>query len=424
MNPAPQIALIGATFWGNRGAEAMLCGAIGRLRERWPQATFAVFSYYPKHDEKLVADAQVRICDGRPVALLLLHFPFALLGRALRALRCPGGGRLLPCAVRVLGASDMLLDVSGISFNDERLAFLPYKVLAVWPAMLLGVPVVKLSQAMGPFRRLPNRWAARYILRRCFCSFARGRETARFLRELSLPPGRWAEAADLAVTFRPGDSLTRENPQQVNALTHTLRQRRETGETLVALSPSSLVYRKLRKRGTDYIGLLAGVMREVLEAGHTVCVLPNATRAGTNRSRNNDLFVIARLKSRVESELSPRWAANVFWVEFDLNTDGIRELIVETDVLLTSRFHAMIAGICLGVAAVAVGWSHKYKEVLEQVGAADLCIDFSEIETRLADTLRRVFERRAEIRLRLVEALPALQASAHSQFDCLAEIPG
>ena len=53
---------------------------------------------------------------------------------------------------------------------------------------LLGVPVVKLAQTLGPFETWPNRLVAQVLLSRCFIIFARGERTFHYLQN-SLGPG-------------------------------------------------------------------------------------------------------------------------------------------------------------------------------------------------------------------------------------------
>ena len=72
----------------------------------------------------------------------------------------------LPGPVRRLRACSALFDVSGISFHDGRLAIVAYNVFCIWPALLLGVPVLHLSQAMGPFRNRVNRAFGALVPRR------------------------------------------------------------------------------------------------------------------------------------------------------------------------------------------------------------------------------------------------------------------
>src|SRR5688572_14770578 len=164
---ATHVALIGATCWGNRGAEAMLATSIGVIRERHPDAHFNVFSYYPERDRVLIRDPAVTVFDARPAALVLRHLPFALLARWLRGLGVSCPDTLMPVAIRALRDSDVLIDLGGISFSDGRALYLPFNVLCIYPAMLLQVPVIKLAQAMGPFHNLSTRVAARAFLRHC-----------------------------------------------------------------------------------------------------------------------------------------------------------------------------------------------------------------------------------------------------------------
>ena len=161
-------AIIGGTLWGNRGAESMVVTTMGRVRETVPDASFLILSYYPAADRRLAGGAAtpVAVDDATPRTLLLMHFPFALLCWLFRkiGIRLPDG--LLPGPVRRLRACSALFDVSGISFHDGRLAIVAYNVFCIWPALLLGVPVLHLSQAMGPFRNRVNRAFGALVPRR------------------------------------------------------------------------------------------------------------------------------------------------------------------------------------------------------------------------------------------------------------------
>ena len=46
-----EISIIAATFYGNRGAEAMLSAAMAEIKNRYDGSVkFNVFSYYPRQD--------------------------------------------------------------------------------------------------------------------------------------------------------------------------------------------------------------------------------------------------------------------------------------------------------------------------------------------------------------------------------------
>lgn len=419
-----QFAIVGGTLWGNRGAEAMVVTTIGRVREKVPDASFVILSYYPAADRRLAAPAGVKVDDATPRALVLVYFPFALLCWLFRLIGVRLPDAVLPRPVRRLRACATLFDVSGISFHDGRLAIVAYNVFCIWPALLLGVPVLHLSQAKGPFKHPLNRLAAKWFLGACRHSFARGRITAELVAPLGLPPDRWSTAADVAFSFRQGDSITHENDDKVAALHARLAALKNEGKRVVALSPSSVVLKKTSEAGIPYVDLLVAAAGHLEGLGYHLLVLPNATRAGGEGSRNNDFVVIAQMREAMARRDGGAGLAPVSWVDFDLNTDSIRTLIGECDLLVTSRFHAMVAGLALGVPTFVVGWSHKYEEVLELFGCQDDAIDFAAMRERLASELDRVLAGLQERRERIAAALPQVTASSRSQFDRLDEILG
>ena len=92
-----EISIIGATFYGNRGAEAM--------RETHPDTVFNVFSYYAQQDRQLVRDPAVRFFSSSPAYLVAVLNPFALLYGLLGLLRLRPLQRLCPQSVQALARS-------------------------------------------------------------------------------------------------------------------------------------------------------------------------------------------------------------------------------------------------------------------------------------------------------------------------------
>ena len=120
-----KVGIIGATLWGNRGAEAMICTTIGKINESFPNAKFIVFSYFPKIDRVLINKTQsnVIIADATPLALVIKHFPFAAFDCLLRLIGFRFPKKLMPISTRLLSDLDILIDVFGISFSDGREKF-------------------------------------------------------------------------------------------------------------------------------------------------------------------------------------------------------------------------------------------------------------------------------------------------------------
>ncbi len=109
----------------------------------------------------------ITILSGKPLSLATRHFFGALIGAFCKKIGAGiPKGEFFKIA-RALAESDVLLDIGGITFSDGREKYLPFNILSIWPAMLLGVPVVKLAQAVGPFKNPLNRFLRKDFLFRC-----------------------------------------------------------------------------------------------------------------------------------------------------------------------------------------------------------------------------------------------------------------
>lgn len=414
------VGITGATLWGNRGAEAMLVTTIGQVRKRYPDAKIVVFSYFAEADRRLLQDRQVTIISATPGALTLGHFPLSVLSWLLGLLGLRLPALVLPPSVRWLRRCDVLLDVSGIAFADGRAKFLPFNILLMWPALLLGTPVVRLSQALGPFKTLPIRLAAKLFLPRCHMVYARGDVTADYLRVLPLPQDRFATVPDIAFCYEPGYSLTTESEARLAETTEQLAALHSAGKQVIGLIPSSVVYNKAIKSGMDYEAQFLDLIQRLNPEAHFV-FLPNATRQGSPSSRNNDLYVIDKIRARAQAELSQSAQSRLLWVDYDVNTDGTRRIISRCDALVTSRFHGMISGLSLAVPTAVIGWSHKYREIMDRFGMADYALDFSDMQAA-TEMVSRLLSEGERIRDELAQALPSVKSDSESQFDILATI--
>ncbi|MCD6577154.1 MAG: polysaccharide pyruvyl transferase family protein [Anaerolineaceae bacterium] len=420
MDRSPTIAIIGGTIWGNRGAESMLTTTIGMINRIFPGAHFIIFSYYPVMDRQLVRDERITILSGKPISLATRHFIGAMIRAAMRLVgaKLPEG-KFFKIA-RALSISDVLLDIGGITFSDGREKFLPFNILTIWPAMLLGVPVVKMAQAVGPFRKLINRFFAKIFLKRCCYIFARGEKTEAYLKDLKYPKEKTSTSADIAFLYKPEFSLTSENENTANTLVEKLKNVRAAGKSVVVLSPSVLVEKQSRQIGLDYIGVFLDAVNTLGTAAYHFVVVPNATREGSEKVHNNDLLVINAMKNRASEALLS--VELIDWVDYDVNTAGIRRIIQQADVLVTSRYHAMIAGLCLSVPTLVIGWSHKYRETMAYFGLAEYALDFSRDDVHIAISIIDMLNKKQDIKTKIKKSLPVVRRMSELQFKYITQV--
>lgn len=410
------IGIVGGTIWGNRGAEAMLVTSIGKVRESFPEAKFSVFSYYPEKDEDLIQDKTITVLDSTPMRLAFQYLPFALLFWLLKKIGVKLPAKFLPQSISVLSSCDLVLDISGIAFSDKREIYLPFNILIIWPAMLLGVPVVKLSQALGPFKNPLNRLLAKMFLQACTLVFGRGQTTGLYLDTLGIAKAKWRVAPDIAFLFKSEFSLSRENAEKVENLKKKLETLKKKNVRVIGLSPSAVVYNKSKKAGRDYLLVFIELMQQ-LGTNYNYVFVPNATREGHTSSRNNDIFLIDQIQHLAKSAFSKDIYQRIDFVNYDINTDESRSILEHCDLVVSSRFHGMISSLCLEIPVIVIGWGHKYSEVLTEFGLKEFAADFSSSQFDLVKTIEALSEREKEIRQKLFRGLINAKTNSAVQFN-------
>jgi polysaccharide pyruvyl transferase WcaK-like protein len=413
------VSIIAATISGNRGAEAMLSTTIGEIRKRYPDCCFNAYTYYPQQDRALIKDSQVRIFSATPLCVLMVLFPFSILLALLKLLRLKPLYNILPKSIRAIDQSDVLIDLAGVSFIDGREKFLPYNILTLIPAFLLKTPVVKFSQALGPFEHPLNRFLAQQTLKHCSQIFARGESTYQYLQTLDLLNIYPTPVSDVAFLHQPEYALSEENPEKLRQLTDRLKD--ET-RPLIGICPSSVLAAKEQKIEIGYTQSLTALCQNLANQGFALLLFPNATRASeAHRLRNNDLPVI----KQISDQLSGRRGTTdgVYCVNFDINTGGIKQLMAYCKILLVSRFHAMIAALSAKQPVIVIGWSHKYQEVMESFGFMDMVFDFSQSSSDIIQqTVERSLNEYGPITKSIESKHASILISSRTQFNYIFEL--
>ncbi len=360
-----KFVIIGAALSGNKGAAGMVAALVQNLHHRHPDARFTLMSYFPEQDRKLNRRPDLEIISGTPLGLIAL-FPLAVVASLMkRRGRVPDFLKRHP-GIKAVSECDLFLDAGGVSFVDGREKFIPFNILWVFAPLALHKPVVKAPQALGPFKNRFNRICARIILPRIDLICARGEKTAEFLRGIGV--NNYKPFPDIAFTLKETDIR-----EEVVARYEFPNR----GKRLVGISPSQVVCEKCEKKGIDYPGVIARFADRLLSENYDVALLPHSARAGSNKTRNNDLPVLEKIYSHMEKKES------VIKIDEEMTPSELRLLIGKFDLFVASRFHAMISALCVKVPTLVLGWSHKYREILKAFDIEDAALDFS----RLGDDL-------------------------------------
>ena len=409
-----RISIVGGALSANKGAAAMVETVIARMPGVVGPCRFSVLTTYPAADApKLPHGADAQVVGLEPARLAFVEFPVALLALFARTLHLPlGWVRTRGC--RAMLDSDVVVDVAGISFSDGRgVPILFYNALMTGVPVMLGVPTVKAAQALGPFGSRLNRTLARMVLPRLRAVCARGGRTREQLDSLGLR--NVVDVADLAFSLDESADLPPEVASRVSTM----------AEGFVVVMPSAVVRRLFERDGPagdhDYVGAMARLVADIrAETGLAVVIAPHSYRVGHGEGRMNDGPVCREVGEACAGD------PQVVVIDADLSAGELRRLIGMGEVLVTSRFHAMISGLCTETPTVVVGWSHKYREVLADFGLVEFGFDSSALAAPAAIIERVVdaSQKRGEYSARIAAALPAVRERSARNFDVIAGVMG
>lgn len=358
------VAITAASYSGNKGAAAMIQSSIKQLYEKYGhRLNIHLMSVYPEEDKKQIPFDFIQVVSCKPEQLLFA-FPLAVLYHLFKW--CKPAGKLLRynSIINAYCQTDVVLDEAGISFVDSRgFVMNLYAWLCAAVPLLIGVPVVKYSQAMGPFHRFSNRFLAKWILPRLSLICARGEITYNNLKGLGVTRN---------VVLCADGAFSMEDDEIINDAVENLAAKDSFfDDKVVGLSVSSVVLKKCNELKIDYEDVMVNFIDFLNEQGYKVLIIANAARINSHKPRNNDLMICDKVYQRVDNKELVRWYHK------EMTAEEIRAYISQCKYLIASRFHAMIGALQKRVPVLLIGWSHKYKEVLDMFELGQYAIDFS-----------------------------------------------
>jgi polysaccharide pyruvyl transferase WcaK-like protein len=341
-SPRPTTVLIDGGGFGNKGAEAMLLVVVTALRSRNPATRIYVrirphqFADARRHGLIPVSNVTPR----NPVVRLLKKFRTALL--------------YFSCQVRI--------DIGGYQFGDS------WGVGTAQGAARLcahfrraGKRTVFMPQAWGPFTLPGLTTAIRSILDACDCAYVRDRTS---LAAVEAVVGRdhphVRQALDIAWHFKiPSLEIGR------RLITSTGLQDPGARKT-VCLTPNLRVYERAEGTGQNnaYIQTLVRLIEHICARGdRQVVLMGHALVDETQKPADpTDDRTLCRLIMQALPAGRP-----VAHLDRYLSAEEIKSTIGNCHQLVSSRYHALIAAFSQAIPAAAIGWSHKYDELMQDV---------------------------------------------------------
>ena len=404
LDDARRVSILGAAFSANKGAASMLVATIQEIRRNNPQASIDVLTTYPEADKSLSESYDVRIVSLKPLQLALLSFPLGILSSLGSLVKIPRRFWARTPAMKSLLLSDVVVDLAGISFVSGRgVPTLGYNILMTGLPLTLGKPVVKASQAMGPFSTVGVRWAAKLIFPLLRTVVARGALTNDHLSSLGI--SNTLQGGDVAFLMQ----TTQKETQRAAEIL-------PSGDQLfVGVVPSQVVGNYSNRTHGSYTQAMVSIINSLQDRGHQVVLIPHSIQLDKPPGKMNDLPLVEEICALVE--------APVVAVTSDESPGVLRELISRCDLLVASRFHAMISSLGTATPTLVIGWSHKYLEVLAQFNQDDVAIDYHDLNVEaVMEKCDHLLANRDQRSAEIAASLPSVLASSRSGLASVFEL--
>lgn len=255
------------------------------------------------------------------------------------------GSNLLPKRIRqwygLTAAKDVtgVLDASGFAFSDSfGLKGIRFHAKSARYQANKGVPLVMLPQAFGPFKDADKaKWSA-VMLESAEQIYVRDSVSANMLDKLNVStPIRLSP--DFTIGLAPVEI------EQIHP------------RAFAAIVPNM----KLIETGTltepDYLERLVAYGNAAVKNGLDVVVVVHETG-----------------DAAIAQQLANSLGATIYRSE---KPRELKAALGQANLVISSRFHAVVGGLSQTVPTIALGWSHKYKELLKDFGVENW-IDTSE----------------------------------------------
>lgn len=403
--------------FSNKGAEAMLLTVHREMLQRFPSVETVATIPVESHEKAYVNGITPVSVQPKGRLSQLLGSRRALRIKALKAglknKEFKSFARTAPKTVCELEAAypfDAVIDISGFSYSDEcAWGYSEAKETLVWLKFCnqKNVPYFFLPQSWGSFGEQGLVEIVKQFTQKAALIYSRDNISTKHLESVLGEDFVPRTTFDIAFLFE-GDA--------VRAGRHTLAELGIDRERpLIGIAPNMRVYEKAQGQGGGnwYVQLLVKLARHcITELNSSVVLLPHEV-APAGISRRDDRYVCGLVEQLVAD--SSRCVA----VKSVLSAAMTKAVISNLDMLVGSRFHSLVLALSAGVPSFALGWSHKYEELMSDCGLPECCQPFSaslDVEG-LVSMIDNVWHNKDEMGQILRGRIPEVQKSIGRVFE-------
>ena len=313
-----------------------------------------------------------------------------------------------------MGGFDAVVDVHGFAFGDEWDARAP-RMAREWTKFChdMGKRFIFMPQAWGSFQKKGFAEPISAMLRESSLYYARDKVSQSHLAKiLDKPVDEVPVAPDIVLRFQGAFSPVGAYLLRTVGVDASRRP-------IIGISPNMKVFERTKGKGTGnaYVMTLAHICDYCVDRfAAKVVLLPNEL-SPPSENRRDDRYLCALIHSSVKNPSSCAVLRGYH------SAEEIKSVISNCDILIGSRFHALVFALSEGVPVLALSWSHKYRELLCQFGLEEFVFDHDEMdESEILELLNRLWEEREGRAKTIGLALPELWRRVDILFDQAAKV--
>jgi len=388
-----KILFTGASFQ-NKGSAAMLISTLKIFRKLIPGGEFALASSYPEFDREKAKKYGLRIFEYQFSIKSILKPLFSMASELVNV--------------------NVVVDLSGFGYSDEaRKTGMLVKGLTIIICKLFRKPVILYAQSLGPFNYKFTRLLCRICLQRADMIVVRGKISKGHLYSLGIRKNVHVYA----------DSAFLLEPVSRKRLTEILRKenvKKRKSALRIGIAVNLRIYERTKGTGTEnrYVNMMAQLSDFLVEKLNAEIVFvpyefpyKSAMRGYDDRFVAKMIYTKAKNKHRIqliENEYDPR---------------ELKALTQIFDLFIGCRFHSIVASTSMCVPTIAIGWSHKYLEMMEVLGQAKYVCDYRDLSlNHLINLVNDALYWRKEIKKELEAKLKVVKNSAIENANLVAKM--
>lgn len=363
----------------NYGAQALAFPLKEKLNGYFQAEYSFIFNKAPSQTEKEFCKKHnftIIVKPGPMVMLGQLFFPLAILYNLFLLFKGRSMVKKQERAeylnlVNSLKDNDLVIDLSGIEFIEGvnlKRRWLNFVNIACVQhlAEKYRKPYLKYTKSYGPFSKKIYSLFVQWHLNKLPFVMVRGKNNLENVQKINLR---------VPVYNFPDISIIEQPAPQDWAVKYLSILGIEPFKEIIGLSPSTVfVSEKITQENNlqslNHIKLYKALINFFQQENKQILLIPHSIENG----KDWRLCGLALCK-KIYTELKNK--RNVFVVTDDnLTYKQVRAIIGLVNFYITSRYHALCSGLCMGVPSVALSWHIKYKDLLSLFLDDFLIIDY------------------------------------------------